>query len=70
MPEDPRRERLRELRYQLGMTKAEAARWAGVSRRTWHEAEEGPPEQLAVSDDGARAIAEMIALFKEINDAE
>lgn len=68
-PTDPRRERLRELRQHLGMTKVEAARLAEVSRRTWHEAEVGPPEQPAATDDRARAIAEMLALFKDINDA-
>jgi len=64
---DPRRERLRDLRMHLGMTKPEAARLAEVSRRTWHEAEEGPPKQHDADDDRARAVAEMIALFKEIN---
>lgn len=61
------RQRLRELREHVGMTKAEAARLAEVSRRTWHEAEEGPPEKPAATDDRARAIAEMLALFREIN---
>ena len=67
-PNDPRRERLRELRMHLNLTKMEAARLAEVSRRAWHEAEEGPPEQPAATDDRARAVAEMLALFKEINE--
>jgi DNA-binding XRE family transcriptional regulator len=64
---DPRRVRLRELRQHLGLTRSAAARLAEVSRRTWQEAEEGPPPEPAATDDRARAVAELLALFGEIN---
>lgn len=58
-----RGEQIKQLRIRLGLTKTEAARLAGVSRREWHEAEDGPPEQDE-TDERDRLIAEMIALFK------
>src|SRR4029453_2636957 len=48
---------IREARVRLDMTKAEAARRAGVSRRTWHEIEEGT--RVASS-------AETLALFDQV----
>lgn len=50
-------ETIRDARVRLDMTKAEAARRAGVSRRTWHEVEEGTRPASS---------AETLALFDQV----
>lgn len=63
-PPSDARARLRELRTQLDLSKSEAARLAGVSRRAWHEAEEGPPDPEVDGRD--QLVEEMLALFRQI----
>lgn len=52
-------EYVRERRLALDLTKAEAARRAGVSRRTWHEVEEGTRPTSS---------AETLSLFEQVLD--